>query len=415
MNLQTSNSMKRNSNCLHIHPTNPNSNAMKTNQTARAEGPQDDSPGQRPGFAMPNESTDANNRVGGAMTVNNVPVTNGLASTAIPVDPATFDGATRYLGITVQGQNGGNELAPRVLVTAVPYALNARALGEGNIVVEKEGAVGVGTDQPVSRLDVDGQVFAGAGDGHPALLLRGAHAPEGRDGTWQDIRFDFSGNGARVPLNNAGSARIRSWRGTSWDTYLEFMVNRPDEGADQPTTVMRMDSGSVDVLAGLNARRGLAVTGTTSTSVLQITGGSDLAEPFDVTRASPDTGIQPGMMMVIDREQDGKLTPCTRAYDTAVAGIISGAKGLQPGMVMQAEGQPHAEGEHPVAMTGRVWCQADAAHGPIRRGDRLTTSPTPGHAMRVNDISRAPGAVIGKAMTELAQRKGLVLVLVNLQ
>jgi hypothetical protein len=159
----------------------------------------------------------------------------------------------------------------------------------------------------------------------------------------------------------------------------------------------------------------LAVTGTTSTSVLQITGGSDLAEPFDVTRASPDTGIQPGMMMVIDREQDGKLTPCTRAYDTAVAGIISGAKGLQPGMVMQAEGQPHAEGEHPVAMTGRVWCQADAAHGPIRRGDRLTTSPTPGHAMRVNDISRAPGAVIGKAMTELAQRKGLVLVLVNLQ
>jgi hypothetical protein len=46
------------------------------------------------------------------------------------------------------------------------------------------------------------------------------------------------------------------------------------------------------------------------------------------------------MVMVIDRERDGKLTPCTRAYDTAVAGIISGAKGLQPGMVMKAEGQP---------------------------------------------------------------------------
>jgi hypothetical protein len=96
--------------------------------------------------------TDASNRVGGAVTVNNVPLTNGLASTAVPVDPATFDGATRYVGITVQGQNGGNELAPRVLVTAVPYALNARALGERNIVVEKDGAIGVGTDQPVSRL-----------------------------------------------------------------------------------------------------------------------------------------------------------------------------------------------------------------------------------------------------------------------
>jgi hypothetical protein len=134
-----------------------------------------------------------------------------------------------------------------------------------------------------------------------------------------------------------------------------------------------------------------------------------------VTPPSRDFAVQPGMVMVIDRERDGKLTPCTRAYDTAVAGIISGAKGLQPGMVMRAEGQPHAEGEHPVAMTGRVWCQADAAHGSIRRGDRLTTSPTPGHAMRVSDESRSPGAVIGKAMTELAQGKGLVLVLVNLQ
>jgi hypothetical protein len=84
-------------------------------------------------------------------------------------------------------------------------------------------------------------------------------------------------------------------------------------------------------------------------------------------------------------------------------------------MVMKAEGQPHAEGEHPVAMTGRVWCRADAAGGPIRRGDRLTTSPTPGHAMRVSDESRAPGGVIHKAMTGLEAGTGLVLVLVNLQ
>jgi hypothetical protein len=35
--------------------------------------------------------------------------------------------------------------------------------------------------------------------------------------------------------------------------------------------------------------------------------------------------------------------------------------------------------------------------------------------MRVNDEGRSPGAVIGKAMTELAEGKGLVLVLVNLQ
>jgi hypothetical protein len=35
---------------------------------------------------------------------------------------AWFDGQTRYLGISV---NGGTELAPRMLVTEVPYAISA--------------------------------------------------------------------------------------------------------------------------------------------------------------------------------------------------------------------------------------------------------------------------------------------------
>ena len=91
------------------------------------------------------------------------------------------------------------------------------------------------------------------------------------------------------------------------------------------------------------------------------------------------------------------------------------ANGLQPGMVMKAGGRPHASGEHPLAMTGRVWCLADASHGPIQRGDRLTTSPTVGHAMKAADEARAPGTVIGKAMSELREGRGLVLVLVNLQ
>jgi hypothetical protein len=74
-----------------------------------------------------------------------------------------------------------------------------------------------------------------------------------------------------------------------------------------------------------------------------------------------------------------------------------------------------ADGKHPVALTGRVYCQADASNGAIQPGDLLTTSDTPGHAMKVTDHQRAQGAVIGKAMTALADGKGLVLVLVSLQ
>jgi hypothetical protein len=68
-----------------------------------------------------------------------------------------------------------------------------------------------------------------------------------------------------------------------------------------------------------------------------------------------------------------------------------------------------------VALTGRVYVQADTVNGPIQPGDLLTTSLTPGRAMKVTDHARAQGAILGKAMTGLAAGEGLVLVLVSLQ
>jgi hypothetical protein len=68
-----------------------------------------------------------------------------------------------------------------------------------------------------------------------------------------------------------------------------------------------------------------------------------------------------------------------------------------------------------VALSGRVYCLADASDGPIAPGDLLTTSDTPGHARRVDDHTRAQGAVLGKALTRLESGRGLVLVLVSLQ
>lgn len=47
--------------------------------------------------------------------------------------------------------------------------------------------------------------------------------------------------------------------------------------------------------------------------------------------------------------------------------------------------------------------------------DLLTTSATPGHAMKVTSYDAARGAILGKAMTDLASAEGLVLVLVGLQ
>jgi hypothetical protein len=64
---------------------------------------------------------------------------------------------------------------------------------------------------------------------------------------------------------------------------------------------------------------------------------------------------------------------------------------------------------------GKVPCRADAAHGGIGIGDLMTTSPTPGCAMRTCDPERAFGAVIGKALTPLSEGTGLVDMLIALQ
>jgi hypothetical protein len=156
----------------------------------------------------------------------------------------------------------------------------------------------------------------------------------------------------------------------------------------------------------------LRVDGTASTKVLQITGGMDIAEPFEMTDVEL---IQPGMVVSIDPKNPGKLVVSSQAYDHRAAGIISGAGGINPGLTMKQEGAV-ADGAHPVALTGRVYCWADASYGAIEPGDLLTTSDTPGHAMKVTDHAKAQGAIIGKAMTGLKQGEtGLVLVLVTLQ
>jgi len=146
--------------------------------------------------------------------------------------------------------------------------------------------------------------------------------------------------------------------------------------------------------------------------VLQINGGADLSEQFEI---SPGGGaLEPGMVVSIDPAHPGQLRPSSRAYDRTVAGVISGAGGVQPGMLMGQRGTA-ADGKHPVALTGRVYVQAEASNGPIEPGDLLTTSAMPGHAMKVSDYARAQGSILGKAMTGLAEGKGFVLVLVTLQ
>jgi hypothetical protein len=148
-----------------------------------------------------------------------------------------------------------------------------------------------------------------------------------------------------------------------------------------------------------------------SVTTLTITGGSDLAEPFSISTL--DQKVSEGAVVVIDEANPGQLKLTAQPYDTRVAGVISGANGIHPGIQMHQQGM--LEGGKNVALSGRVYVQADTSNGAIKPGDLLTTSSTPGRAMKVTDHAKAAGAILGKAMTGLAEGKGMVLVLVTLQ
>jgi hypothetical protein len=136
--------------------------------------------------------------------------------------------------------------------------------------------------------------------------------------------------------------------------------------------------------------------------------GADCAEHFDISDAEQ---VETGTVVVIDEQ--GGLRQSREAYDKRVAGVVSGAGAYKPGIVLG--GDSSRKDGALVAVVGKVYCKVDARHGPIELGDLLTTSPTPGHAMRAGDPTRAFGAVIGKALRPISDGCGLIPMLVALQ
>jgi hypothetical protein len=151
------------------------------------------------------------------------------------------------------------------------------------------------------------------------------------------------------------------------------------------------------------------VTGTvTVDGDIVLTNAADCAEEFDVTDAAE---IEPGTVMVLD--QHGAVRSSCQAYDKKVAGVISGAGDYKPGMILDKKDA--SESRMPIALLGKVYCKVDAQYAPVEVGDLLTTSPTPGHAMKADDPFKAFGAVIGKALRPLPSGQAMIPVLIALQ
>ncbi|HEY9832619.1 MAG TPA: hypothetical protein V6D26_18690 [Stenomitos sp.] len=217
---------------------------------------------------------------------------------------------------------------------------------------------------------------------------------------------------ATVFLDGDGGNIFAGGQGTDGDLVL-----RSSSGQDR----IRLDAGGGNLWVGGNGAGGdivLFASGgnnqTLSQATIHLNGDSgdiilknaDCAEEFDVLGE-----IEPGTVMVINPE--GKLQESTEEYDKKVAGVISGAGDYKPGIVLDRQQSQNTR--MPLALMGKVYCKVDAQYSPIEVGDLLTTSPTPGHAMKAADPLKAFGTVIGKALRPLKEGTGLIPILIALQ
>jgi hypothetical protein len=138
------------------------------------------------------------------------------------------------------------------------------------------------------------------------------------------------------------------------------------------------------------------------------TGSADVAE-----RINTSEWVEAGNVVEIDPDHPGFFRKSTGTYSRRVAGIIS----EEPGVILgnNSGSQEEWDDSRPaLALAGRVRVLASVENGPIRVGDLLTSSSEPGVAMRATDPEAIMGAVVGKAMEELAEGTAKIMVQVML-
>jgi hypothetical protein len=146
-------------------------------------------------------------------------------------------------------------------------------------------------------------------------------------------------------------------------------------------------------------------------------GGADVAEAFDFEGKRDQ--YEAGDVLIVSTLSDRKIMKSTTAYSTSVAGVYA----TKPGVLLAPHDAEEDLGQYiPMGMMGVIPTKVTSENGPIRRGDILVTSSTPGHAMKasavvVGGISVYPtGAIIGKALQNFdGNGSGLIEVLVNVK
>jgi hypothetical protein len=139
-------------------------------------------------------------------------------------------------------------------------------------------------------------------------------------------------------------------------------------------------------------------------------GGADFAELVSI--ASGVDNLEPGDVLAISPDVDRAVVLASEPNSTALMGVYSTKAGFV-GSQFGAEQSSETTNYVMVAIMGIVPVKVSAENGPIHRGDLLTTSATPGHAMKATSFDA--GTLLGKAMGELESGTGIIEVFLVLR
>ncbi|OHD66651.1 MAG: hypothetical protein A2176_05145 [Spirochaetes bacterium RBG_13_51_14] len=134
---------------------------------------------------------------------------------------------------------------------------------------------------------------------------------------------------------------------------------------------------------------------------------ANMVELFEVDDAEY---IAPGDLLVASDTGKSILSRSRNEYSRAVIGIVSG----NPTIIINNSGKEKKV--YPVALAGTALCKIDARKNPVRPGDPVVTSDTPGCGMAgaVDSFDKI-GTVIGKALDALEDGIGFIPVFITHQ
>jgi hypothetical protein len=301
-----------------------------------------------------------------------------------------------FSALSVSSTTQTNGLLPLFTVASTTHATLFTVLGNGN--------VGVATTSPSNPFSVGDSVYLGAGSASTLTIHSGVVNYPTQSTTTVPLTFNAWSIGSST--NATGHPVINlSFSSTGASSTIGFFVSTTT-GLTAGTGMGVQASLQNYVIVGNGKKQaGMAIvngglcvdsdgwcTASTTGRISAVTstiGGTDIAEIY-----FSDDSLEPGEVVAIS--SPGNIVKQAQlGNERATLGVIA----TDPGIILGLKpGEDRGVHEYPVALAGRIPTKVSVENGPIKLGDYLALSSTPGVAMKATKA----GNVLGQALEEFS-------------